>query len=62
MEFDYSKDGKEHFKLWVSKFYLFKAILRIAWQNIGKPALALLIFLFAFYWLIKERGNARSLS
>lgn len=54
--FDRVKDGRAHFKIRASKFYLFKTILRIAWQNIRKPVVAALIFLFAFYYLM-QRGN-----
>lgn len=54
--FDRVKDGRAHFKIRATKLYLFKTILRIAWQNIRKPVLAILIFLFAFYWIVK-RGN-----
>lgn len=56
MKFDRMKDGRAYFKIRASKVYLFKTILKIAWDNIQKPALSFLIFLFAFYWLMK-RGN-----
>lgn len=53
VKYDQVKDGRAHFKVRATKFYLFKTILKIAWQNIRKPALALLIFLYAFYFLMK---------
>lgn len=56
MTFDRVKGGRAYFKVRASKLYLFKVILKIAWQNIRKPVVAALIFLFAFYYLM-QRGN-----
>jgi len=54
MEFDKVEDGQVYFKICTSRFYLFRVILKIAWQNIREPVLAFLIFLFAFYWLVRD--------
>jgi len=54
--YDGVKDGRAYFKVRASKLYLFKVILKIARQNIRKPVMAALIFLFAFYYLM-QRGN-----
>lgn len=53
VKFDYVKGGRVYFKIRATKFYLFKVILKIAWQNIRNPATAFLIFAFAFYYLVK---------
>ncbi len=53
MKLDYVKNGRVYFKVRATKFYLFKTILRIAWQNIRNPITAGLIFAFAFYYLVK---------
>ncbi len=50
------KDGKLYFKITATKFYLFKAILKVAGQNIQKPVMACLITMYAFCYLI--RNNA----
>jgi len=47
------KDGKVYFEVTATKFYLFKTILRIAGQNLRNPVTACLIFVFAFYYLMK---------
>lgn len=47
------KDGRVYFTVRATKFYLFKTILKIAGQNIQHPAMAGLIFVFAFYYLVK---------
>ena len=53
MKFDYVERERVYFKIRATKFYLFKTILRIAWQNIHHPGTAGLIFIFAFYYLVK---------
>lgn len=53
VEYDKVKDGRACFKVRASKFFLFKTIVKIARQNIRKPILALLIFMYAFYYLMK---------
>lgn len=58
-EFDRVENGKVYFKVQASKFYLFRVVLKIAWQNIQKPILAFLIFLFAFYWLVRDGQKAQ---
>lgn len=52
--FDCVKGGRVFFDIRASKYYLFKTILKIAWQNIRNPATSLLIALFAFYYLVKN--------
>ena len=56
-EFDRVEGGKAHFKIRASRFYLFRVILKIAWQNIREPVPAFLIFLFAFYHLMRNGCN-----
>ena len=51
--YDRVRDGRVYFKVSATKFYLFKTILRIAGQNIQHPFTACLIFVFAFYYLVK---------
>jgi len=51
MAFDYAERERVYFKVRVTKLYLFKTILRIAWQNIQNPIMAFLIVVFAFYYL-----------
>ena len=53
VKFDYVERERVYFKVRVTKFYLFKTILKIAGQNIRNPAMAFLIVLFAFYYLVK---------
>jgi len=48
-KFDRVEDGKVWFKIKASKFYLFKTILKIAKEN-----RSILIFLFAFYYLVRK--------
>lgn len=50
MRFDKIKDGQIWFKIRCSKFYIFKTILKIAKKN-----KSVLIFLAAFYYLVKKR-------
>jgi len=54
MKFDYVERERVYFKIRVTKFYLFKVILKIAWQNIQHPVTAFLIVGFAFYYLAVE--------
>ena len=60
VKFDKVEGGRVYFKLRASRFFLFKTILKVARQNIRKPALSLLIFLFAFYWLARRGIDAIS--
>lgn len=53
-KFDCVKNGRVYFNVRATKFYLFKMILKIAWQNIRNPATSFLIVLFAFYYLVKN--------
>lgn len=53
VKMDYTERERVYFKIQATKFYLFKTILRIAWQNIHHPATAALVFAFAFYYLVK---------
>lgn len=53
MKFDHVERERVYFKIKATKFYLFKVILKIAWQNIQRPVTAGLIFIFAFYYLVK---------
>lgn len=53
VKFDYAERERVYFKVRATKFYLFKVILKIAWQNIQNPAESFLIVLFAFYYLMK---------
>lgn len=50
-KFDRVENRRVYFKVHATKFYLFKTILRIAWQNIQHPITACLIVAFAFYYL-----------
>ena len=54
VKFDYVERERVYFKVRVTKFYLFKTILRIAGQNIRNPATSFLIVVFAFYYLVKD--------
>jgi len=58
-EFDKVKNGRVYFKVRASRLYLFRVMLKIARQNIREPVLALLIFLFAFYWLARDGQKAQ---
>ena len=51
MTFDYAERERVYFKVRVTKFYLFKLMLKIAWQNIQNPIMAFLIVVFAFYYV-----------
>ena len=53
MKFDHVERERVYFKIRATKFYLFKVILKIAWQNIQHPVMACLIVIFAFYYLVK---------
>ena len=53
VKFDYAERERVYFKVRATKFFLFKVILKIAWQNIQNPITAFLIFAFAFYYLVK---------
>lgn len=53
MKFDHVERERVYFKIQATKFFLFKTILRISWQNIHHPATAALVFVFAFYYLVK---------
>ena len=52
----FKKDGKLYFEVSATTFYLFKVILKIVGQNIQKRSMASLIFLYAFYYLIKDNA------
>lgn len=52
----FKKDGKLYFEIKATTFYLFKAILKVAGQNIRKPIIACLITMYAFYYLIKNNA------
>ena len=58
VKLDKVKEGRFYFKIRASRFYVFRTILKVARQNIGKPALAFLIILFAFYWLVRDGQKA----
>jgi len=53
VKFDHVERERVYFKIQVTKFYLFKTILRIASQNLHHPLTAGLIFAFAIYYLVK---------
>ena len=53
VKYDGVRDGQVYFNISATKFYLFKAILRLGGQNIHHPLTACLIFVFAFYYLVK---------
>ncbi|MCK4784998.1 MAG: hypothetical protein KAV87_14695 [Desulfobacteraceae bacterium] len=53
MKFDHVERERVYFKVRATKFYLFKVILKIAWQNIQHPVTACLIVGFTFYYLVK---------
>jgi len=53
VKFDYVERERVYFKIRATKFYLFKVILKIAWQNIRNPVTACLIVAFAFYYLVE---------
>lgn len=57
LKLEYVKDGRIYFDIIARRFYLFKAILRIAGQNMQNPVSFLLIVVFAFYYLIKMRKH-----
>jgi len=54
VSFDYVDRERVYFKVRATKLFLFKTILRISWQNIHHPVTAALVFLFAFYYLVKN--------
>jgi len=54
IKLDYVKDGQVYFKVHATKLYLFKTILKIAWQNIQNPVKAGLVVGYAFYFLMRD--------
>lgn len=58
VKFDYMDRERVYFKIRATKFYLFKVIMKIAWQNIQKPILSFLIVVFAFYYLVRDRQGS----
>ncbi len=58
MEYVGVTDGKMYYNIKPSRFYLFKTILKIAWDNVWNPILFCCIVIYAFYyyvWTWKDR-------
>ncbi len=50
MEYAGVTKGKVYFNIKPSRYYLFKTILKIAWDNVWNPVLFCCIVIYAFYY------------
>lgn len=50
MEYDGVRNGRMYYNVRPSRFYLFKAIMKRAWDNVWSPVLFCRIVIYAFYY------------